>query len=249
MNCQLFNTHIPELVRGEMMETQLKADCLRHAEECADCRLGLADERAMHAALKNLAMADEGRQAPAAIERQLLAAYRMRHETPVAGRQPRQQWLALAAAALILIALGAALMLWPDSPRPAETAETAPAPAPRETRASDTQSLVVAAPAETPRPLGSRPRVRPARNQSPPLVIRDEMTLYADDEVMTDYLLLNAGQRLQPMERGQVVRVALPRSVLGSFGLPVNPDRTMVPVKADLLVGEDGMARAIRFVR
>jgi hypothetical protein len=51
------------------------------------------------------------------------------------------------------------------------------------------------------------------------------------------------------MERGQLIRVSVPRSMLGSFGFTVNPERAMVPVKADLLVGEDGMARAIRFIK
>jgi hypothetical protein len=41
----------------------------------------------------------------------------------------------------------------------------------------------------------------------------------------------------------------MPRSALVSLGLPVNVVRADVPVEADLLVGEDGLARAIRFVR
>jgi hypothetical protein len=41
----------------------------------------------------------------------------------------------------------------------------------------------------------------------------------------------------------------MPRSALIRLGLPVNVERADTPVKADLLVGEDGLARAIRFVR
>jgi hypothetical protein len=47
----------------------------------------------------------------------------------------------------------------------------------------------------------------------------------------------------------QVVRVELPRSALQSFGLPVNAERAGERVKADVLLGHDGVARAIRFVR
>ena len=50
-------------------------------------------------------------------------------------------------------------------------------------------------------------------------------------------------------DRGQVVRVRLPRESMRSFGLPVNQDRIVQTVKADVLVGEDGIARAIRFVQ
>ena len=51
------------------------------------------------------------------------------------------------------------------------------------------------------------------------------------------------------LDSGRVVRVQLPRSALARFGLPVNAERAGEPVKADVLLGEDGTARAIRFVR
>jgi len=45
------------------------------------------------------------------------------------------------------------------------------------------------------------------------------------------------------------VRVELPRSALANFGLPVNMDRYNEKVKADVLVGVDGLAHAIRFIQ
>jgi hypothetical protein len=51
------------------------------------------------------------------------------------------------------------------------------------------------------------------------------------------------------MESGEVIRVQMPRSALISLGLPVNVEHADEPVLADLLIGEDGLARAIRFVR
>ncbi|MCI0662570.1 MAG: hypothetical protein L0220_16000, partial [Acidobacteria bacterium] len=57
------------------------------------------------------------------------------------------------------------------------------------------------------------------------------------------------GYDQKPMDRGKVIRVQMPSSALIAFGLPVNVERPDTPVKADLLLGEDGMARAIRFVR
>jgi hypothetical protein len=47
----------------------------------------------------------------------------------------------------------------------------------------------------------------------------------------------------------QVVRVELPRSAMVSLGLPVNMDRYGERVKADVLLGADGLAHAIRFVQ
>lgn len=44
-------------------------------------------------------------------------------------------------------------------------------------------------------------------------------------------------------------RLRLPRTALLGVGLPVNMDRADDSVKADVVFGEDGMARAIRFVK
>ena len=71
----------------------------------------------------------------------------------------------------------------------------------------------------------------------------------APAEIATDFIPLMHGGRLAPGDAGHVIRVEVPRTALASFGLPVNADRAGGRVKADVLIGEDGMARAIRFVR
>lgn len=71
----------------------------------------------------------------------------------------------------------------------------------------------------------------------------------ADAEITTEFIPLMNGGRLTHGDAGHVMRVELPRSALASFGLPVNADRAEARVKADVLMGEDGIARAIRFVR
>jgi hypothetical protein len=68
-------------------------------------------------------------------------------------------------------------------------------------------------------------------------------------EIVTDFISLTQGYTLGMAEGGQLVRVELPRSALSSFGLPVNAARLDEPVKADVVMGNDGIARAIRFVR
>jgi hypothetical protein len=71
----------------------------------------------------------------------------------------------------------------------------------------------------------------------------------ANEEITTDFLPLSYGSNLSQLDDGQIVRVELPRSALQSFGLPVNAERAGERVKADVLLGHDGIARAIRFVR
>jgi hypothetical protein len=52
---------------------------------------------------------------------------------------------------------------------------------------------------------------------------------------------------LPPLESGQLLRVTLPVSMLPSLGL-VPPASHTSPVRADVLVGQDGLARAVRLV-
>jgi hypothetical protein len=47
----------------------------------------------------------------------------------------------------------------------------------------------------------------------------------------------------------QRVRVLVPRSSLLQFGLPMNEERSNEPIAAELLVGDDGAPRAIRFIQ
>jgi len=69
-------------------------------------------------------------------------------------------------------------------------------------------------------------------------------------EVTTEFLPLDYSS--VPTTNLQMVRLAVPRAALASFGLePHEPlDRTAAEtVLADVLVGDDGLVRAVRFVR
>lgn len=68
-------------------------------------------------------------------------------------------------------------------------------------------------------------------------------------EVATDFMPLTYDAGVAPLDSGHLVRVELPRTALLSMGLPMSVERQNEYVKADVLMGEDGVARAIRFVR
>jgi hypothetical protein len=88
---------------------------------------------------------------------------------------------------------------------------------------------VVAAPEP---PSKATPKARPIRRQP--------------REVVTQFFpLLDAAP---PFERGELLRVMVPASTMRSVGLPVNEERLGDRVYADVLVGQEGLARAIRFV-
>src|SRR5688500_6280225 len=56
------------------------------------------------------------------------------------------------------------------------------------------------------------------------------------------------GEAWPPFESGSLVRVDLPVSALVALGLPV-PLSNVSEVQADVVVGQDGLARAVRFVQ
>jgi hypothetical protein len=52
-----------------------------------------------------------------------------------------------------------------------------------------------------------------------------------------------------PTESLDIVRVRMPRAAMTRFGLSANSERSWEPVSADIVFGQDGLARAIRFVK
>ena len=255
MNCREFEDIVNDLVRSKMIDAATRASGTAHAEICGRCASRLVDERALSAGLKSLAASDEGKAAPAGVEAALLAAFRAKASNSPARRLPGRskrwpRWV-LAAAAAILIASGFVVYrAVRNDPRKDDRAliKETPPPQPAVKREEQVEKKIV----EPEPPLESRaPRSRHGsrRRLNKPFII-DNVTTYAEDsEYSTDFFPLGYGGDQNPMERGEVIRVQMPRSALIAFGLPVNVERADMPVKADLLVGEDGMARAIRFVR
>jgi hypothetical protein len=62
------------------------------------------------------------------------------------------------------------------------------------------------------------------------------------------FIALPNARKLDPNEDVNVVRVEVPRSAMLSVGLAVSADRVSELVEADVVLGADGLARAIRFV-
>jgi hypothetical protein len=58
----------------------------------------------------------------------------------------------------------------------------------------------------------------------------------------------SAGLTAESEEDVSLVRVALPRSAMLALGLDVSEDRAGELVEADIMLGSDGVARAVRFV-
>lgn len=111
-----------------------------------------------------------------------------------------------------------------------------------------TRPLAVAAPPEFPAARQEvAPQVRAAATPAAPRKAARKVVQPEAREVVTDFFPLM--DPAPPFERGQMLRVQLPAAAMRTVGLPVREDHLADPVQADVLVGEEGMPRAIRFVR
>jgi hypothetical protein len=171
-------------------------------------------------ALGALAENDHEREAPPEVEARLLRAFHAR-------RRFGRRWAAIAvtAAALLIAALW-----WTNR---------APQPA------------VSAAPPVSLVPEAAQPAPKAAANVAPSSRRRARNVAAVGRpqarEVVTDFFpLMNPAPAF---ERGQMLRVQLPASAMQTVGLPVREEHLDDLVQADVLVGEEGMPRAIRFVR
>ena len=71
-----------------------------------------------------------------------------------------------------------------------------------------------------------------------------EAILVADNQA-GDFTLL-PGSLPQEVDDSAIVRVGMQRGALSAFGLPVDEERVSDWIQVDLLVGQDGMPKAVR---
>ncbi len=254
MNCQDFEKLVLALARNRLLDATMREQGLVHTEICEWCASRLAEERALLAGVRAVVAEMAGEEAPARVEAALLAAFRAqtaatatRTVVPLPIRiKPWSSWKFAAVAARILLLITVMAIFWRSSSslKP-QREERADLPMPVSTPGPQAPPLT---PTEPPidrdqvvaqQPENRRKRVRRQ-------VSGDDS---AEAEVVTRFFPLREGEDLTALESLQLVRVELPGSALSEVGLPVDPETANEPIKADVLLGQDGLARAIRFVR
>jgi hypothetical protein len=63
-----------------------------------------------------------------------------------------------------------------------------------------------------------------------------------------DFIPIPNAARIEPNEDLNLVRVEVPRSAMIALGYAVSEDRASEPVEAEVVLGADGLARAVRFL-
>lgn len=271
MNCNEFETKIIDLARGQEIEAGARDRAMAHAADCRGCAARWRDEQRLTAGLREWAATFSDEQMSARGEAQLMAAVRAeRRRAPVTRRaRHRGRWAAAAAAVMIiLIALVAMRFVEWRKPQPiagnlpAPQSESGPSPAvnpsPANTLSAPLKGQAFAPHRRAPREARRSP-AKGNRNPADAASLATTQPVDAspaaanDDapasEIATAFIPLAGGRSFAPTDSLQLMRVELPRSALVSFGLPMNVERADQRIKADVLIGNDGVARAIRFVR
>src|SRR6266498_4040019 len=248
MNCQEFERTIIDLGCDRLMEAPTPARALAHVESCARCAARLNRERRMTAGLQAVAVEEAAINAPEGVRSALRAAF---DEQRAAAASPasllrfarhKPLWGMAAAAMLLLSTVTTAL--WLRQPRakvdnaPADvisrpTSQSPPGKSPEALsdpqRVSGTHSSTVARSAVT-RGRRRTPRVKEGADNA------------------GEFFPLTFVAKSGSEEFVQTVRIEISRSMLLSMGLPVNIDRGEGLIKADIIIGEDGVARAVRIL-
>jgi len=218
MNCQEFWNALPRQGRNVTPEQA------SHVAECPACAAQWAQQRSLTAGLKSLAEELRRVEAPPRVEAGVTAAFRsqarfqVRHAARLSWLTPVFAWASTAAAM-------AALALFLLRTVPSNTAKPG----------------TVAAPHHT-----AQPSVQWAAVETPAAVDADQDE---DSAGLGDgFIRLPNATRIEPNEDVNVVRVEVTGSAMIAMGLPVSEDRASETLLADVALGPDGMARAVRFV-
>ena len=274
MNCQEFTSRVDEMALAHLSLAAPDGSLVRHAATCERCDARLETERALTVGLHTLASDERSIEAPASLRKDLLAAFgesAQEKRSSVVMFPRRSNWSRLVLAAAAAIVLGfvmfAARVI--QHPTTNKTAEIIAGPSAGEKKAVEPNIVAVSPPqniVERPVMSGEQQKHDRARRQRKDIAVSSrfiskstrglDMTMpegteteVASTEVKSQFVPLTYLNEATAMESGIVVRVEVAREKLASLGLPFDLERADEIIKADIILGDDGVARAIRLVQ
>jgi hypothetical protein len=249
MKCHSLRDAIVEWARGQDLGPGTLAAVESHVDHCRSCAALMARERQLSQGLRALAATTAADGSSDAVGRRLLEIFAERQgagqpaASPTVNRAWRTPWLRVAAALVVTAALVAS---WrsvrtepgsddPAAPKAAPAVASNPVPSPppeaeRTSLARGTEPDVQAG-------AGRAPNAGRRLRAVAPSLIRP-----------VGFVELPGAAGLPDFESGQIIRMEIPLTSLPTYGIEILPDAQGSPVEADLLVGQDGQARAIRLV-
>jgi hypothetical protein len=250
MNCDEFERTIIDfsgdhLTDASAHDLALVQAAQKHTESCAGCAARLKREELITAGLQALAIEESTIRAPERVLAALRAAFDKQPADaaaqPVLPQSPRRKWLwGMAAAAMLLVsAVTTAFWLRDQRAAVSGTVNAVPLMAMSQSQLKAAGQEVQLASEIHPSDVAKSPS-RQIRRRKPPV------TDSADDP--GEFFPLTYVAKSGPTEFVQRVHVEISRSTLLSMGVPVNIERGEGLIKAEIIIGEDGVARAVRII-
>jgi hypothetical protein len=233
MNCEEFEAIGLDAERDASLSEIERVAAREHASKCSRCATLQDSWQAAGAELRAFAHDTAMAQAPARVEMRLRQEFRTRHVTLKVRRTAVIAAWALAAAAVLVGAVG--WRSWRHSQR--EEAANHPSSIPAARNLTENNSAAGAnhqAAAEVPNGMQQRGSAGAATSG----------TLVADNE-LSGFTFL-PGAFAADTDDAAILRVRMQRGALGALGLPVNEERASDWIQVDLLVGDDGLPQAVR---
>jgi hypothetical protein len=242
MSCQTLNEAIVDLARGMEVGEGTAAAIRAHVGHCAACAARFEREEALSAGLRALQASAAGAAPSGALQQRLMDEFDASQAAtrPATSRGVSRGWLQAAAAIAIGVgAIAAWRLVSPPQVAVQQTISENRVPAGVAPQVPPTPAPTPAA-ATGPSPSSARTTPGNQRGSG----TRPSRVLHP-----TGFVQLPAAAGLPAFESGQIVRVEIPVTSLPMYGVDILPDAVNRPVRADLLVGQDGLPRAIRLIR
>jgi hypothetical protein len=259
MNCEDFNNILAELADYKPMQADRRDEGVSHAAVCAGCAMKLVSSRALSSNLL-LAAGAESEVAPPRVKQDLVAAFAKQHKVdgpsaavvnPIVNIATRRRfvwWTAAAAAMAAAIVVAVMLSLWKETSLPVRPTQVATTSAVEPIQSP----AVIPAPVDSPPAPGAVDAIRKPRLVAPQTDRKKTSPATAETlahSTAGEFMPLTYLADATAMDTGTVIRVQLSRSALVSLGLPTNIENSRDSVEAEVVVGDDGVARAIRLVQ
>jgi len=223
MNCRQYEVALMDLARREPLGAPLSAEertnLAAHLETCSACRTALDGQMRLSVAASALATEAARLATPASVERALQG------ELQSTRRLPARRFVYGVLGGAIAASLVVAWWMTPRSGATPAVAHTAPIA---------TVAAVITAPAPPVKQVAQKRH----RRVTAPAVAEPEQPFIAIPYTLP----------LEPYERADVMRMDLPVSALIAAGFPTSMMDPSAHAQADVLVGQDGRARAIRLI-
>ena len=271
MNCHQFKLIIKDRPSLASPGEPLPHDALAHADSCPACAVLLSADLHLAEAMRSLRIGTSAAEAPPQIESALRSAFLRQFGQSIPVATPRRWWFRWPAEIAAVLVLATLVALWrfsqaPSSP-PEMTTASQSAPASESAPAIATANPALPLPQKMPTPLTQSSAM--VANSIPPVsehiasedlhsvstVLSTQppragivsgatahtarMTSFVPLYYPADPLLLGAGP---------VVRIVIPAAALEAMGFQIQTEVSRDSFQADVLLGEDGMARAIRLI-